>query len=115
MPLLRYLPEGCDGLMRDSNQHVQEESVVMTSSLCTVSCLKHMIDGVLNLLNEDSCGAVGKKVLVNDNDNLLSLSHDQAAIQCNVSDTIKGFCYLFCVPGGAVALPHQWGTETANM
>ena len=52
MSLLRYLPENCDELMHDFNQHVQKENVVMTFSLCTVFCLKHMIDDVLNLLSE---------------------------------------------------------------
>src|SRR5436189_841041 len=111
MSLLRYLPENCDELMHDFNQHVQKENVVMTFSLCTVFCLKHMIDDVLNLLGENSCEAVDKKILINDDDNLSSLSHSQAAIQCNVGDTAKGFCYPFCVPDSAIALPHQWRTR----
>ena len=75
MSLLKYLLKDCDELMCDFNQHVQKENVVMTFSLCTMFCLKHMIDDVLNLLDESSCETVDKKISVNDNDDLLLLSH----------------------------------------
>ena len=79
----------------------------MTFSLCTVFCLKHMINDVLSLLNENSCEAVDKKISINDDDNLSSLSYDQMIIQCDVSDMIKNFCYSFHVSDSAVALSHQ--------
>src|SRR5438034_11274269 len=107
MSLLRYLSENCDELMCDFNQHVQKKSIMMTFNLCIVFCLKHMIDDVLNLLDENSCEAVDKKILINDNDNLLSLSHSQTAIQYDVSNTIKSFCYLFCVSDSVITLSHQ--------
>ncbi len=66
--------------MHDFNQHVQRENVIMTFSLCTMFCLKHMINDVLSLLDENSCEAVDKKISINDDDNLSSLSHDQTAI-----------------------------------
>ena len=76
MSFLRYLSENYDELMHDFNQHVQKKSIIMTFSFCIVFCLKHMIDDVLNLFDENSCEAVDKKILINNNDDLLSLSHD---------------------------------------
>ena len=93
--------------MHDFNQHVQKKNVMMTFNLCTVFCLKHMIHDVLNFLDESSCEAVDKKISVNDDDDLLSLSHDQMTIQCDVSDIIKSFCYSFHVSDSVVALSHQ--------
>ena len=80
MLFLRYLSENYDELMHNFNQHVQKESIVITFSLCTIFCLKHMINDILNLLDENSCEAVDKKILINDDDNLLLLSHDQMTI-----------------------------------
>src|SRR5438034_5291704 len=107
MSLLRYLSENCNELMHDFNQHVQKENIMMTFSLCIVFCLKYMIDDVLSLLNESSCEAVDKKISVNNNDNLSSLSHNQTAIQCDVSDTVKSFCYSFHVSDNVIILSHQ--------
>ena len=80
MSFLRYLSKDYNELMHDFNQHVQRENIVMIFSLCTVFCLKHMINDVLSFLDKNSCEAVDKKILINDNDNLSSLSHDQTTI-----------------------------------
>ena len=80
MSFLRYLLENYNELMYDFNQHVQKENIVMTFNFCIIFCLKHMINDVLNFFNENSCEAVDKKILINDNDNLLLLSHDQMII-----------------------------------
>ena len=66
-----------------------------------------MIDDVLNLLDKSSCEAIDKKILINDNNNLSSLSHDQTIIQCDMNDMIKSFCYLFYVSDSVITLSHQ--------
>ena len=107
MSFLKYLSENCDELMHDFNQHVQKESIMMTFSLCTVFCLKHMINDVLNLLDKNSCEAVDKKILINNNNDLSLLSHDQTAIQYNMNNMIKSFCYSFHVSDNIITLSHQ--------
>ena len=107
MSFLKYLLKDCDELMCDFNQHVQKENIMMIFSLYIIFCLKHIINDVLSLLNENSCEAVDKKILINDNDNLSSLSHSETAIQCNVSNIIKNFCYSFHVSDNAVTFLHQ--------
>src|SRR5436190_10304702 len=106
MSLLKYLLKNCDELICDFNQHVQKKSVVMIFSFCIVFYLKHMIDDVLNFLDENSCEAVDKKILINDDDDLLSLFHDQTTIQYDMSNMIKNFCYLFHVSNNVVTLSH---------
>ena len=107
MLFLKYLSENCDELICDFNQHVQKENVIITFNFCIVFCLKHMIDDVLNFLDENSCEAVDKKISINNDDNLLSLSHSQTAIQCNVSNMIKNFCHSFHVSNNVVTFSHQ--------
>src|SRR5205809_4429640 len=107
MSFLRYLSESCNELMHDFNQHVQKENIMMIFNLYIVFYLKHMIDDVLNFLDENSCEAVDKKILINDDDDLLSLFHDQTTIQYDMSNMIKNFCYLFHVSNNVVTLSHQ--------
>ena len=92
--------------MHDFNQHVQKKNIIMTFNLCIVFCLKYMIDDILNFLDENSCEAVDKKISVNDDDDLSLLSHSQTTIQCNVSDMIKSFYYLFHVSDNVITLSH---------
>ena len=92
--------------MHDFNQHVQKKNIMMIFNFYIVFCLKHMINDVLNFLDENSCEAVDKKISINDDDNLLSLSHDQTAIQYDVNDMIKSFCYSFHVSDNVVVLLH---------
>ena len=105
--LLKYLLENCDELMYDFNQHIQKKNIIMIFNFYIIFYLKHMIDDVLNLFSENSCEAVDKKISINDNDDLLSLSHNQMTIQCDVSDTVKSFCYSFHVSDNAVTFSHQ--------
>ena len=107
MSFLKYLSENYDKLMHNFNQHVQKENIMITFSFYTMFCLKHMIDDVLSLLSKSSCKAVNKKISVNDNNNLSSLSHSQTAIQCDMSDTVKSFCYLFHISDNVITLSHQ--------
>ena len=104
---LKYLLKNYDELMHDFNQHVQKKNIMMIFNFYIMFCLKYMINNVLSLLDENSCEAVDKKILINNNDDLSSLSHDQTAIQCNVSDMIKSFCYLFHVSDNVITFLHQ--------
>ena len=76
MSFLKYLLKNCDELMCDFNQHVQKKNIIMIFNFYTVFCLKYMINNVLNFFDENFCEAVNKKILINNNDDLLSLSHD---------------------------------------
>ena len=107
MSFLKYLSENCDEFMHNFNQHVQKKSIMMIFNFCIVFYLKHMIDDVLNLLDENFCEIVDKKILVNNNNDLLLLFYNQITIQYNVSNTVKSFCYLFHVSNNVIALSHQ--------
>ena len=106
MSFLRYLLENCNKLMYDFNQHVQKENVMIIFNFCIIFCLKHMIDDVLNFLSKNSCEAVDKKISINDNNDLSLLFHNQTAIQYNVSNIIKSFCYSFCVSDNVITFSY---------
>ena len=75
-------------------------------NFCIVFYLKHMINNVLNFFSKNSCETVDKKILINNDDNLLLLFHDQTTIQYNVNDIIKNFCYLFHISNNVIIFSH---------